>query len=118
VIETHQKIRLICESADEKKAEGIVIMDMKRRTALCDYFVVMSAPSAVRVRAIVDAIDEKLKKSGHRAFHKEGYAECLWVLLDCGDVVAHVFYHEMRTFYNLENLWGDAPKRHYHGSSK
>ena len=80
---------------------------------MCDFFVVMSAPSSVRVKAIVDAIEESLEKEGFRARHKEGHQEALWVLLDYGDVVAHVFYHETRKFYNLERLWGDAPKRHY-----
>ena len=88
-----------------------MVMEMGRKTGLCEFFVVMSAPSSVRVKAIVDHIEESLEKKGLRVFHKEGLQEGMWVLLDCGDIIAHVFYHETRKFYSLENLWGDVPKR-------
>ena len=88
-------------------------MEMNGRSSFCESFIVMSAPSMVRVRAIVDFIEESMKKEGMPPKHKEGYAESTWVLLDYGEVVAHVFYHETRRFYALENLWGDAPKRNY-----
>lgn len=91
-------------------------MEMKRRTALCDFFVVMSAPSQVRVKAIVDAVEESLKEEGFRLVHKEGAREAMWVLLDYGDVIVHVFYHETRKFYDLEHLWGDAPQRAFHAA--
>ena len=86
-------------------------MEMGRRTSLCEFFIVMSAPSSVRVKAIVEHIEDALEKKGFRAFHKEGLHEAMWVLLDYGDIIAHVFYHETRKFYSLENLWGDVPKR-------
>ena len=86
-------------------------MEMAERSSLCEYFVVMSAPSSVRVKAIVDSIEEAMEERGFRARHKEGYAEALWVLLDYGSIVTHVFYHETRKFYDLERLWGDVPKR-------
>ena len=88
-------------------------MEMKGRTSLCDYFIVVSAPSTVRVKAIVDGIDEALRKAGHRVLHKEGYQEGMWVLMDCGEVIVHAFYNETREYYKIEQLWGDAPKRSY-----
>ena len=88
-------------------------MEMNGKSSLCDFFVVMSAPSTVRVRAIVDFIEEQMEGEGMRLQHKEGYAESTWVLLDFGEVIAHVFHQETRRFYDLENLWGDAPKKHY-----
>ncbi len=88
-------------------------MEMKQKTSLCDYFVLMSAPSSIRVKAIVDHIEETLKNEDLRALHKEGYGDGLWVLLDYGDVIVHIFYHETRRYYDLENLWGDAPKRNF-----
>ena len=91
-------------------------MDMGQKSTICNFFVVMSAPSSVRVKAIADAFDEKMKEEGLRPRHKEGYAEALWVLLDYGDVVAHVFYHDTRKFYNLEHLWGDVPRKKYQGT--
>jgi len=107
---------LICNTAYDKKAEDIVVMDMGQRSSFCSYFVVMSASSSVRVKAIADAIEEAiLGRDGQRARHKEGYAEATWVLLDYGDVVAHIFYADTRRFYDLEKLWGDAPRRHFVG---
>ena len=97
----------------ERKAEEIVIMEMRQRSSLCDFFVVMSASSSVRVKTIADHIEESLRKQGLRARHKEGYQEATWVLLDYGEVIVHIFYHATRKFYALENLWGDAPKREY-----
>lgn len=88
-------------------------MEMAGRSGLCDFFVVMSAPSSVRVKAIVDHVEESLKREGLAPRVKEGYAEALWVLLDYGDVIVHVFYHEKRKFYDLETLWGDAPRRRF-----
>ena len=112
-IETEKKLELLCRAASERKAEDIVIMEMNQKSALSDFFVVMSASSTVRVKAIVDSIDESLSDAGERVRHREGYAEASWVLLDYGEVIVHVFHHETRKFYNLENLWGDAPKRHF-----
>ena len=86
---------------------------MNGKSSLCDCFVVMSAPSTVRVRAIVDFIEESTKKEGMVLKHKEGYAESTWVLLDYGEIVVHIFHHETRRFYALENLWGDAPRRNF-----
>ena len=103
----------MCEAAYEKKAEDILIMDMKQRALFCDNFVIMSAPSAVRVKTIVEFIESSMESAGWRAKHKEGLAEAFWVLLDYEDVVVHVFYHETRKYYGLEHLWGDAPRRLY-----
>ena len=92
-----------------------MIMEMKHRSALCDYFVVMSATSTVRVKAIVDHVRDVMHKASFRAVHTEGYHDARWVLLDFGDVITHVFHHETRKYYDLENLWGDMRKRNYHG---
>ena len=88
-------------------------MEMNGKSSFCDFFIVMSATSTVRVRAIVDFIEETMKKKGFNLMHKEGYLESTWVLLDYGEVIAHVFHQETRRFYDLENLWGDAPKTNY-----
>ena len=93
-------------------------MEMRERSTFCSYFVVMSAPSSVRAKTIAESIEETLENEGCRTLHKEGYNEALWILLDYGDVVAHVFYEHKRKFYDLEKLWGDAPKRHFHSTKK
>ena len=88
-------------------------MEMGKRSAVCEYFVLMSASSSVRVKTIVEHVEEALEKEGLRLRHKEGFRDGLWVLMDYGDVIAHVFYHDMRKYYDIEHLWGDAPKKKY-----
>lgn len=89
-------------------------MDMMGRTSICDNFVVMSGSSSVRVKAIVDHIEDMLLENEVKLRHKEGYADGVWVLLDFGEVIVHVFQEEARRFYALEHLWGDAPKRQFY----
>ena len=98
----------VCKAASDKKARDIVVMDMRELSPSTDYFVVCSANTATQVRAIADSIEEQLQEAGVDLFHKEGYREGEWVLLDYGDVVAHVFMQEAREYYALEQLWGDA----------
>lgn len=104
---------MICNAADERKADDIVVMEMKEKSSIGDFFIVMSASSTVRVKAIVDNIETAMESEGMRTLHKEGLADGVWVLMDYGEVLVHVFYHEMRQFYALEKLWGDAPRKSY-----
>lgn len=85
-------------------------MNMKKMSSVCDYFVIASGASTTQVRAIADHIVEKLKAKKEKLWHMEGGREALWILLDYGDVVCHVFLDETRRFYNLERLWSDAPR--------
>ena len=103
----------ICVAASDKKARDIVVMDMKNLMSSTDYFMVCSAPTATQVRAIADNIEEKMDEAGIHFNHKEGYREGEWVLLDYGDVVAHIFRQEAREYYALERLWGEAPLTPY-----
>ena len=96
----------------EKKAHDIKILDLRKLTSAADYFVVCSADSETQVKAIADHITETLGKEDSKPWHVEGLEGRRWVLLDCVDVVVHVFYTETRSFYALENLWGDAPVTH------
>ena len=100
--------RLACNAADDKKARDIVTMDMRTVMTSTDYFIICSASTSTQVRAIVDNIEEKLVEANLYFSHKEGYQECEWVLLDYGDMVAHIFRQEAREYYALERLWGDA----------
>lgn len=94
----------------EKKAENVVVLDMQKVSSFCDYFVITGAGSFIKARAIADHIEESLSKNRVRPHHIEGREDGEWILLDYGDVVAHVFYEETRKFYDLERLWGDAEK--------
>jgi len=90
-----------------------MIMDMRAVSYITDYFVICSAPSTRRVEAIAEGIEETLNAKGIRNWHIEGKREALWVLIDYGDVIAHIFYEGLRKFYDLERLWHDAPKEHF-----
>ena len=101
-----QKIATI---ADNKKGNHIVILNMQELSFMTDYFVIVSASNKILVKAITDYVEDELAKEQVFAGHKEGYTEGNWILLDYGDVVLHVFLEEEREFYNLEQLWADAP---------
>ena len=101
-------VRAVCQAADAMKAEDIVILDLRGRTFFTDYFVIMSGRSTRHVQSIAETIEEKLGRK--RSASAEGRQEGHWILLDLDDVIVHVFYRESRLFYNLEELWHDAPR--------
>jgi ribosome-associated protein len=103
-------VRRAAELAGELKALGIVVLDLKGISTATDYFVVATGRSDVQVKAIADHIVDELKKEGVRPVHVEGARGARWVLLDYVDFVVHVFHPEARLFYQLETLWGDAPR--------
>lgn len=91
-----------------KKGFDVKILNLKKLTTIADYFVICSADSDTQVKAISDEIDKNLKDKGIKVWHKEGYKSLNWVLLDYVDVVVHIFKKDIRDFYSLERLWGDA----------
>jgi len=106
---TGRKIaKLAADAAEEKKAVNVVILNLRSLNFFAEYFVIAGGESDVQVRAIADNIDRILGKNGIRVHHVEGDKKSRWILLDCGDVVIHVFHQEERRFYSLERLWGDA----------
>ena len=102
----------IALAALEKKAEDIVIMDLRKLTTMADFFVVCSADSDTQVKAIADSVREGAREAGESVWRNEGYTDASWILLDYVDVVVHVFHKQTREFYNLEKLWGDAKFEH------
>lgn len=105
-----QAARIAAAAALDKKAEDVVILDVRELAGYTDYFMVASGTSDRQVSAIADAVEEQMKKAGHRTIGIEGYNRGHWVLLDFGDVVAHIFYDEARAFYDIEGLWADAKR--------
>ena len=99
------------EFALTKKAENVISMDLRGLTSTCDFFVICSGTSGIQVKAIADAIKDGLTDEGEKPWHVEGAAGKRWILLDFVDVVVHVFDVEMRDYYQLERLWGDAKFR-------
>lgn len=101
-------VMTVVEAARAKKAVGLTVLDLRSAGAFADFFVICSGQTGRQVKAIVDAIEEALKKVGVRPSHIEGYEHAEWVLVDCFDFIVHVFTPQMRTFYSLERLWGEA----------
>jgi ribosome-associated protein len=107
-----RKLALLCrELADNRKAEDIVVLDVRKLSSITDYFVICTGTSEPHLRAIVDEIEEKLDEEHHlNPRGTEGDINTSWVVLDYFDVIVHVMRKEARELYNLEDLWGDAPK--------
>jgi ribosome-associated protein len=94
--------------AEDKQAHDIIMLDLRGLTTIADYFVVCTAESDRQLRAVVNALDEDLTKSGVKQPRIEGSPDTGWVLLDFSDVIIHVFAPEQREFYRLERLWKQA----------
>ncbi len=99
---------IIAQLSLEKKAEDVLILDLREITTITDYFIICTGQTDVQVKAISDNIIDKLADQNIKVWHKEGYESLNWVLLDLVDVVVHIFLPEIREFYALEKLWGDA----------
>ena len=106
-----EKAFLCAQAALDKKAYDLVILEVAALTSVTDYFVICTGRSDIQVQAICRAIEEALAKVGSSPLAIEGYTLGQWVLIDCGDVIIHIFYETVRQLYNLESLWGQAPQR-------
>lgn len=104
----------IAQFASDTKAEDIVVLDMRKVVNYCDYFVLCSGNTDRQVRAIADRITEGLVDFGVSIPLKEGVRSADWIVLDGGDVVAHIFQKRVREFYQLEYLWQDAKEIPWH----
>lgn len=104
-----EELAQICaEAALDTKAEDLVILDVRGLTTFTEFFVIMSGKSTRHVQALAEAIEGRLRSKRISAAKAEGLQEGNWVLLDFDDVVAHIFYHEQRQFFDLEGLWSQA----------
>jgi len=101
-------IRLIWD----KKAEEIALLNLKRLSSITDYFVICSVGSDVQARVVADAVLDGLKDR-RTVSHIEGYETGRWILIDCFNVVLHIFRPEVREYYGLERLWGDAAREEF-----
>ncbi len=93
----------------DRLGSDIVVLDMRDVSLLADYFVLCSAASHPQFSAILDEVEKRVKAAGGRHRHVEGEPESGWVLLDYGSVVVHAFRPEVRSYYDLEGLWKEAP---------
>ncbi|MDE6933427.1 MAG: ribosome silencing factor [Oscillospiraceae bacterium] len=100
---------LAAKALDGKKGEEIKIMEVTELTTLADYFVICTGSSNTQINALCDAVEEQLEtEAGEKPLHREGHRGGIWVLLDYGCLVVHVFNTEAREFYGLERLWNDG----------
>jgi ribosome-associated protein len=105
-----EKTQLCALAADSRKAEDIVVLDVQQLSSVADYFLICSGTSDRQVRAIADAIADELAQHGEKPLAMEGYQKGTWVLIDCADLIVHVFDDDTRRFYDLERLWYRAPR--------
>ncbi len=97
----------ICNSLKDHKAEDVVLIDVKGKTEVADYFVVAGGRSMTHTRSLIEYTEEEMEKIGYSPIRCEGVKEGRWAVLDYGDVIVHIFNDESRLFYHLESLWGD-----------
>jgi ribosome-associated protein len=102
------ELTLAARAAYEKKATGVVALDLRGAQAFTDFFFICTGQNARQVKAIADAIEAALANEGHKAAHVEGYDRANWILLDYFTFIVHVFAPEAREFYDIERLWGSA----------
>ena len=106
----------LIEAALGKKAEDIVQLDLRGLSDVSDLFVVMTGTSGIQIGAIADAVIDSALDEGRKPLHMEGRDLARWVLIDFVDVIVHIMTPEVRNFYGLERLWGDAPKLRFDDS--
>ncbi len=108
---TSLELAEICvKAALDTKAEDLVVLNVTGMSSFTDYFVIMSGRSSRHVQGLAESMEKAMRSKRISTAKAEGIQEGMWVLLDFDDVVVHIFYHEQRSFYDLEGLWHDAPR--------
>lgn len=106
--EVEARARRIAGLLQDKKGIDVVLLDLRAVTDTADFFVLCSGTSDLHIKALAEEVCDKLGAQGQGPWHVEGFESRRWVLLDFVDIVVHIFRHEVRAFYALERLWGDA----------
>lgn len=107
-LDGQRALRIAAAAAYAKKASDLVALDLRELDGVADLFLICSGSSEVQVKAIAEAVEEKLTQAGYKPWHVEGREGRRWVLLDYVELVVHVFHEHTREYYLLERLWGDA----------
>ena len=109
--DSHQRALIAAGAASAKSGDDIVVLDIADIISIIDVFVLVSASNTRQVRTIVESVEDALRDhDGSKPIGVEGMNDATWVLLDFGDIVVHVFLEETRAYYDLDRLWGDAPR--------
>lgn len=109
-LSARRKALVVAKAAAALKAEDPILLNVSRQTSFTDYFVIAHGNSARHVQSIADGVIEAIAANGSKPFGLEGEKDARWILIDWGEVVAHVFSREAREFYELERLWSDAKR--------
>jgi ribosome-associated protein len=105
-----ERARVCARIAEDNRGRDILVLDLRQATPLVDFFVIITATSRRLGRAIAEEVDKEMKHRGEFKLGIEGSEEGRWTLIDYGDFVVHIFSAEARTYYALEEIWGDAPQ--------
>ena len=108
MLSPEQITNVAAKALEDKKAQNIKILKTAEQTVLADYFVICNGTSSTHIKALVDAVDKALSGAGEPPIRREGLRSDIWVLMDFGSVIVHIFTDEARKFYDLERLWSDA----------
>lgn len=106
----NEKLACIVKALDSKKALDITVIEIKDLTIIADYFVVASGTSNTHVKTLTDEVEFNLKQIDDAQIRIEGHNNSDWILIDCNDIVVHVFRNDIREYYSLERLWNDGKK--------
>lgn len=109
-LDPKEKALHLARLALDKKAEAIVVLDIRGLSSIAEYLLICSGISDRQVQAIATSIEQGLEEKGIKPLGVEGISRGRWVLMDYVDVVVHIFYEPVRSFYDLEGLWADAPR--------
>ena len=109
-IEGQTKAGVMAALALDKKADGLKVLKVSEKTSYADYLVLCSAPSERQTQAIARHIIDEMRLAGERPLGQEGMDQGHWVLLDYGEVVAHIFFEGARSYYDLDGFWDDVPE--------
>jgi ribosome-associated protein len=112
--DSHERALIAAGAASAKSGDDIVVLDVADIISIIDVFVLVSASNTRQVKTIVDEVERALRDhDGSKPIGVEGMNDATWVLLDFGDIVVHVFQEATRSYYDLDRLWGDAPRLHF-----
>lgn len=106
-MDVKEKLNIITEACDAKRGSDIQVIDLKGRSSVADYFVIVSGGSSNQVNAIAEEIEDKMQEAGAELFNQEGKNSMRWILLDYSDIIVHIFHNDERDYYNLERLWSE-----------
>jgi len=107
------EVRLAVKTAQARKGEEILVLDLRDVSSFTDFFVIMHGNSSRQNVALYESIEEELKRTGSRPLSVEGKENAEWILMDYGSFLVHIFSRNSRDYYSLEKLWGDAPRLQY-----